>query len=114
VLLPGVARRRDELPDQTRWVTLSGCGHIPMFDDPQAVVDLLLRSTDPDTAASPSADRPAGSPPTVRARIPAMQSQRRGHGTVIDPADRACMRLDRAFSAVAFARFGDRSVTCQG
>jgi pimeloyl-ACP methyl ester carboxylesterase len=50
VLLPGVARRRDELPDQTRWVTLSGLGHIPMFDDPQAVVDLLLRSTDPDTA----------------------------------------------------------------
>jgi hypothetical protein len=26
VLLPGVARRRDQLPDQTRWVTLSGCG----------------------------------------------------------------------------------------
>jgi pimeloyl-ACP methyl ester carboxylesterase len=50
VLLPGVARRRGELPDQTRWVTLSGCGHVPMFDDPQAVIDLLLRSTDPDTA----------------------------------------------------------------
>ncbi len=51
-VLPGVARRRDELPDQTRWVTLSGCGHVPMFDDPQAVVDLLLRSTDPDTAGT--------------------------------------------------------------
>jgi pimeloyl-ACP methyl ester carboxylesterase len=50
VLLPGVARRRGELPDQTRWVTLSGCGHVPMFDDPQAVVDLLLHSTDPHTA----------------------------------------------------------------
>jgi pimeloyl-ACP methyl ester carboxylesterase len=51
VLLPGVARRRDELPDQTRWVTLQGCGHVPMFDDPQAVVGLLLASTDPATAA---------------------------------------------------------------
>jgi pimeloyl-ACP methyl ester carboxylesterase len=50
VLLPGVARRRNELPDQTRWVTLSGCGHVPMFDDPQAVVDLLHRSTNPQTA----------------------------------------------------------------
>ena len=26
VLLPGVARRRDELPEQTRWVRLRGCG----------------------------------------------------------------------------------------
>jgi pimeloyl-ACP methyl ester carboxylesterase len=52
VLLPKVARRRDQLPDQTRWVTLSGCGHVPMFDDPQAVVDLLLASTDPATAAA--------------------------------------------------------------
>jgi pimeloyl-ACP methyl ester carboxylesterase len=51
VLLPGVARRRDELPDQTRWVTLQGCGHVPMFDDPQAVVALLLASTDPARAA---------------------------------------------------------------
>jgi pimeloyl-ACP methyl ester carboxylesterase len=46
VLLPGVARRRDQLPDQTRWVTLAGCGHIPMFDDPRAVADLLLAATD--------------------------------------------------------------------
>lgn len=51
VLLPGVARRRGELPDQTRWVELSGCGHVPMFDDPRAVVELLLASTDPARAA---------------------------------------------------------------
>jgi pimeloyl-ACP methyl ester carboxylesterase len=50
VLLPGVARRRDQLPDHTRWVTLAGCGHVPMFDDPQAVTDLLLAATHPDTA----------------------------------------------------------------
>jgi pimeloyl-ACP methyl ester carboxylesterase len=52
VLLPGVARRRDQLPDQTRWVTLSGCGHVPMFDDPTAVAELLLASTNPATAGS--------------------------------------------------------------
>jgi pimeloyl-ACP methyl ester carboxylesterase len=52
VLLPGVARRRDQLPDQTRWVTLAGCGHVPMFDDPTAVVDLLVASTNPATAGS--------------------------------------------------------------
>ena len=51
VLLPKVARRRDQLPDQTRWVTLSECGHIPMFDDPEATADLLLGASDPATAA---------------------------------------------------------------
>jgi pimeloyl-ACP methyl ester carboxylesterase len=50
VLLPRVARRRDQLPDQTRWVTLPGCGHIAVFDDPGAVVDLLLATTDTATA----------------------------------------------------------------
>jgi len=50
VLLPGIARHRDQLPDHTRWVTLAGCGHIPMFDDPHAVTDLLLAATHPDTA----------------------------------------------------------------
>jgi pimeloyl-ACP methyl ester carboxylesterase len=52
VLLPGVARRRDQLPDQTRWVTLSGCGHVPMFDDPAATADLLLHASDPATAGT--------------------------------------------------------------
>jgi pimeloyl-ACP methyl ester carboxylesterase len=51
VLLPGVARHRDELPAQTRWVRLRGCGHVPMVDDPDATADLLLRASDPDTAA---------------------------------------------------------------
>jgi pimeloyl-ACP methyl ester carboxylesterase len=50
VLLPGVARRRDQLPGHTRWVTLAGCGHVPMLDDPAAVTDLLLAATDPRTA----------------------------------------------------------------
>jgi pimeloyl-ACP methyl ester carboxylesterase len=42
VLLPLVARHRDQLPQQTRWVRLRGCGHVPMFDDPKATADLLL------------------------------------------------------------------------
>ena len=50
VLLPGVARRRDQLPEQTRWVRLRGCGHVPMVDDPAATADLLLRVSDPDIA----------------------------------------------------------------
>jgi pimeloyl-ACP methyl ester carboxylesterase len=52
VLLPGVARRRDQLPDQTRWVTLPGCGHVPMFDDPAATADLLLRASSPATSGT--------------------------------------------------------------
>ena len=50
VLLPGVARHRDQLPEQTRWVRLRGCGHLPMVDDPAATADLLLQASDPDTA----------------------------------------------------------------
>jgi len=41
VLLPGISRHRDQLPAHTRWVKLSGCGHVPMWDDPRAVADLL-------------------------------------------------------------------------
>jgi pimeloyl-ACP methyl ester carboxylesterase len=48
VMLPGIARRRDQLPDHTRWVTMPGCGHLQMLDDPAAVVELLLAATDPD------------------------------------------------------------------
>jgi pimeloyl-ACP methyl ester carboxylesterase len=50
VLLPGVARHRDQLPDQTRWVRLRGCGHVAMVDDPDATAALLLQASDPDTA----------------------------------------------------------------
>jgi pimeloyl-ACP methyl ester carboxylesterase len=50
VLLPGVARRRDELPDQARWVRLRGCGHLPMIDDPEATAALLLQASDPGSA----------------------------------------------------------------
>jgi pimeloyl-ACP methyl ester carboxylesterase len=45
VMLPLMARRRTELPEQTRWHLLPGCGHIPMFDDPVAVVTLLTETS---------------------------------------------------------------------
>jgi pimeloyl-ACP methyl ester carboxylesterase len=51
VMLPGIARRRDQLPDHARWVTMPKCGHLQMFDDPDAVVELLLAATDPDRRA---------------------------------------------------------------
>ncbi len=50
VLLAGVSRRRDQLPGQTRWVRLRGCGHVAMFDDPAATAALLLQASDPDVA----------------------------------------------------------------
>jgi pimeloyl-ACP methyl ester carboxylesterase len=50
VLLPGIARHRDQLPDQTRWVRLRGCGHLPMVDDPEATAALILQASDPATA----------------------------------------------------------------
>ena len=34
--------RPKRLPDGSRSVVLEGCGHIPMWDDPVAVAELLL------------------------------------------------------------------------
>jgi pimeloyl-ACP methyl ester carboxylesterase len=45
VLLPGLARFRDELPPQTRWLTLPGCGHVPTYDDPSLVAHTILSGT---------------------------------------------------------------------
>jgi pimeloyl-ACP methyl ester carboxylesterase len=50
VLFPVLTRHRDELPAQTRWVRLRGCGHVPMVDDPAGTAELLLRASDPDSA----------------------------------------------------------------
>jgi pimeloyl-ACP methyl ester carboxylesterase len=38
-------RRRDELPPQTRWLTLRRCGHVPMADAPELVADVILSGT---------------------------------------------------------------------
>jgi pimeloyl-ACP methyl ester carboxylesterase len=41
-LLPRRARRGEELPKHTRWVTLPACGHVPMWDDPELVARTIL------------------------------------------------------------------------
>ena len=40
-LLRAPSRRLDELPSGTRVQTLPGCGHVPMADDPAAVVTFI-------------------------------------------------------------------------
>ena len=45
-------QRRDALPRHTRWVTLPGCGHVPMSDDPALIARTILTATAlPDEAA---------------------------------------------------------------
>jgi pimeloyl-ACP methyl ester carboxylesterase len=55
VLLPGLARFRDELPSQTRWITLPGCGHVPTYDDPDLVARTILSGTHPAWASDGAA-----------------------------------------------------------
>ena len=52
VLLPGRSRHVDQLPPGTRSATLPGCGHLPMSDDPAAVVARISATT---TSAAPAA-----------------------------------------------------------
>jgi pimeloyl-ACP methyl ester carboxylesterase len=46
-LVPGKARLLDELPPQARVVSLPGCGHVPMWDDPELVARTILRGGEP-------------------------------------------------------------------
>lgn len=41
-LIPKKARLLDELPPQTKVVTLSGCGHVPMWDDPELIASTII------------------------------------------------------------------------
>ena len=41
-LIPRKARRREQLPPTARFVTLEGCGHLAMWDDPEGVANLIL------------------------------------------------------------------------
>lgn len=36
------SRRRDALPAHTRWMTMPGWGHVPMWADPVGVAQLIL------------------------------------------------------------------------
>ena len=47
VLPPVLTRRRSQLPPQTRWIEIKQAGHVPMFDQPGAVVALLLHASGP-------------------------------------------------------------------
>lgn len=41
-LIPRRARRRDELPEHAELVSLPGCGHVPMWDDPPLIARTIL------------------------------------------------------------------------
>jgi pimeloyl-ACP methyl ester carboxylesterase len=47
LLLRHQSRHRDQLPPQTRWFELSGCGHVPTYDDPDLVAEVILREHGP-------------------------------------------------------------------
>ncbi|CAM3919208.1 alpha/beta fold hydrolase [Smaragdicoccus niigatensis] len=42
VLLNRGCRETDQLPLDTEWHNLKGCGHVPMYDDPQAVSSVII------------------------------------------------------------------------
>jgi pimeloyl-ACP methyl ester carboxylesterase len=52
------ARRRNELPDQTRWIEKPGWGHVPMWVDPVGVAQLILDGTATAAGVIESVDRP--------------------------------------------------------
>jgi pimeloyl-ACP methyl ester carboxylesterase len=51
ILLPSQSRHLDQLPPHTRLSELPGCGHIPMFDAPDAVTELITATTVARTAS---------------------------------------------------------------
>jgi pimeloyl-ACP methyl ester carboxylesterase len=52
LLRPGRGQRHEELPAHARIVRLHGCGHVPMWDDPEQVARLLLEGSAPGSALS--------------------------------------------------------------
>lgn len=52
VLLPWQSRHLDELPAGTHLVTLHGCGHVPMGDNPTAVTALITAAAERGLMAS--------------------------------------------------------------
>lgn len=46
LLLAKGYRHPDELPSHTRWVTLPGCGHMPMWDNPALIARTILEGTE--------------------------------------------------------------------
>jgi pimeloyl-ACP methyl ester carboxylesterase len=60
VLLPHHARHIDQLPPDTSVQKPPGCDHVPISDNPGAVIALITQSADRAVAAA--AKRPAGHP----------------------------------------------------
>ena len=46
LLRPRTCRFRDQLPTHTRWVSIPGSGHVPMWDNPEGVARIVLEGTD--------------------------------------------------------------------
>ncbi|WTY39646.1 alpha/beta fold hydrolase [Nocardia salmonicida] len=46
MLRPRGYRYPDALPAHTRWVSLPGCGHMPMWDDPALIARTILEGTE--------------------------------------------------------------------
>jgi pimeloyl-ACP methyl ester carboxylesterase len=59
ILLPVQAQRAAAVLPNARHVTLTGCGHVPMSDDPAAVARTILATTVRSGSASALPDRPA-------------------------------------------------------
>jgi pimeloyl-ACP methyl ester carboxylesterase len=57
-LIPAKARRQDELPPHTKTVTLSGCGHVPFWDDPEQVARTILGTASQHAAGVPDTSAP--------------------------------------------------------
>jgi pimeloyl-ACP methyl ester carboxylesterase len=60
LLLPHQSRHTDQLPPGTYVQKLPGCGHVPISDNPSAVITLITQSAA--RAAAAPAKRPAGHP----------------------------------------------------
>jgi pimeloyl-ACP methyl ester carboxylesterase len=60
-------RHNDQLPPTSRWVYLRGCGHVPMWDDPIAVAQVVLAG---------SADGASAASPAIEERSPAVRFAR--------------------------------------
>ena len=56
ILLNRGCRERDQLPTDSRWITLHGCGHTPMYDDPDAVADVIASTARPTRKERPTWD----------------------------------------------------------
>lgn len=89
ILPPWQARRAEQRLPQARHVRLPGCGHVPMSDDPELIVSLILETTrqpvagDPDLPSAPGRRVPAQrrSPETKRGAGLGPPVASRGRGT---------------------------------